>query len=74
MLEKQINFFKEEISIINPKIIVGMGRDCYNLLKTNFGDLKIPIKYIFHYHYAKRFEKTKEFDSQIKEIKRVLNS
>jgi len=67
VFQKQIEYLREEYNIIQPKIIIAMSRGCEKYLINIFG--KEKVKYIYHYSYVGRYNKTKEYHEQMKEIK-----
>ena len=74
LVEEQINFFRREIDILNPKIIIALGLQCKKLLNDNFP--KVKIERIKHYGYRYQnqdavFEEISESLKKIKEIYRT---
>lgn len=64
-MEEQIKILEKEISIIKPKIIITMGRDCEGLLRKY-----VNKKVIYLIHYANRFNGKKELPKGMKKIKK----
>ena len=77
LMKEQVAFFKEELSIIKPKIIIALGVDCYKLLNKYFPEMFLdnsPCKVIKILHYGqsayRKSEKVfKEISAQLDKIK-----
>lgn len=70
--EEEIRFFipflRKEIEIINPRIIVALGNEAYDILKNYGKELDInKLKKV--YHPAYRFKKKEAWDNQFKRVK-----
>ena len=71
ILKEQVEFLIKEIKIINPRIIVILGRKCDELFRKNFPDEDIPIIKIRHYSSI-RFPKNKNsFSKEMKKVKEM---
>lgn len=72
--KKQIKFFKEEIDIIKPKLIVLMGgRTRRKIKKLGQKHEELNFKHIYHYSSI-RFPKNKsKFIQQMKKIKKLYS-
>jgi hypothetical protein len=67
-LNEHLDYLNKEIKIISPKEIIAMGNECHKILKENCNREIIKI---YHYHYAKRFNKEKEYALQMKKVKEL---
>jgi len=68
-------YFKEELAIIRPKVIVALGNKTYTMLKAllpALGTLDVQLEKIMHYSYVSRFKKEDEYDDQFKNLKDKL--
>jgi len=70
-------YLKKEIEIVEPKVIVAVGRVTYKLLGKYIYDIKIPIKRIYHYSYIYRWCKNKpdkyyEYENNFREIAKMI--
>src|SRR3989344_3901969 len=70
LIKEQVNFFKKEMSILNPKIIIPMGHLCEKLLKEHFPKLNSKIIRIKHYGF--RYQRGGQ-ENVFKEISESLN-
>jgi len=69
LMEKQANFFSDEMNIIKPKMIITMGHQCDNLLKQYFPKIENIYKVSMIKHYGYRFKSTEEvFDKISKQL------
>lgn len=69
-------YLMKEIEIINPKVIIAVGKIAFDLL-TEHIHTKIPIIFMHHYSYIYRWcrnkeDKVSEYDNQFKEIINIL--
>jgi hypothetical protein len=80
ILKINLNWLKQELKIIDKDIkvkIVGLGRDPHKILKENFPKQLISA-FLHHYSWvesyseAKRKEKRKKFEEEMKNIKKKL--
>lgn len=49
LIQKHADYFKRELEIIEPKLIVIMGDECAKLFTCHFKDTK--FEFIWHYAY-----------------------
>lgn len=70
VLMEQIRFLIKEIEIINPKVIIALGKKCYDALRNNLKKKNIKIIQLIHYS-STRFPKNKiKFFNEIKKIRK----
>jgi len=67
LMKEQINFFSDELLIINPKVIITMGVQCDNLLKQYFPKIDSIYKIFNIKHYSFRYQKREEVFKEISE-------
>lgn len=61
-------FFKEEIKIVQPKLIFALSEKVYNHIRFPVeAEMGITVFQIIHYAYAVRYNKKDKFRKQIKE-------
>lgn len=74
-LKKQIKFFKEEIDIIKPKLIVLMGgRTQRKIKKLKQKHEELNFKHIYHYSSIRFPKKNKnKFIQQMKKVKKLYS-
>lgn len=73
-LQSCLPFLLEEINLINPKLIVCVGKKLLNYAKSHLQS-KAKIMYVYHYSWRRRsnYNPTKEQESYM-EVKRYLDS
>ncbi len=77
VINKQLEFLREEFDIIKPKLIVILGactgwkgKKIKEILEENFRNIR-NIN-IYHYTYVVRFFKKDEFIQQMKNVKKIV--
>ena len=74
LVEEQINFFRREIDILNPKIIIAFGLRCEKLLKDNFPKVKIERIKHYAYRYQGQDDVFEEISKSLKKIKEIYKT
>lgn len=64
-LQNDWRFFKRELAIIEPKVVFTLSDRVHNFLLFYLIEKKITEVPIYHYSYAFRYNKIKEFSKQI---------
>lgn len=66
----------KEIEVIQPEIIVALSRTAEGILKEHLklNDINIPVHTIYHPSYVQRYNKHRQFESQIRNISQKIRS
>src|SRR3989344_1101126 len=67
-VSRAIKLLDEELKIIKPRLIVGVGKSYEKLYKAVLGE-KYPLVVIPHYAYATRYNKKQQFRSAMRALK-----
>jgi uracil-DNA glycosylase len=73
LIKNQAQFFKKEIDILNPKLLITMGYKCDELIKQNISFSNSFIKKIKHYSFRFQSEDIvfKEISNSLDETKEI---
>lgn len=65
-LSEHVKFFRKEIELLNPTLVLALGELAYQFLALFTPELKSMLKQVWHFSYAVRYGKLLEYEAQLR--------